>query len=446
MNGDGYADVIVGAYRYDAGESGRGRGLRVPGERLGDRRRRSRHGAQPSSSRTRRFAQLGASVAGAGDVNGDGYADVIVGAPCYDAGATDEGAAFVFLGSASGIADGDPGTAHAQLESDQAGAYLGRSVAGAGDVNGDGYADVIVGARPVRRGRDGEGAAFVFLGNGDGRPVLARQLRGDVSGPPVQPWGLSHDGNAFRGERPRTHPEGRGRVKLEVEHCEAGLAFADPSCGSEVGASWADVTATSGGVILTETIDGLTSGALYRWRARVLHAPYSVTQSGITRTAEPGARSLASGLRPGGGGGHPGTGADPLRLAHGGCVHAGHPASLDKPSRQLDPRSGAWLSAYLGSVVLKTGLVLRSPRCGSGLSRQKHSSISKCLYGALSTHPGQADPDQKPIEPQRIRACARFPELRAKLRGALRRSGVCWTGDRGEEWRAPNLRHHGFNR
>ena len=44
-------------------------------------------------------------------MNGDGYADVIVGARCYDAGETDEGAAFVFLGSASGIADGDPGTA-----------------------------------------------------------------------------------------------------------------------------------------------------------------------------------------------------------------------------------------------------------------------------------------------------------------------------------------------
>ncbi len=46
------------------------------------------------------------SVAGAGDVNGDGYADVIVGAPDYDGGEPSEGAAFVFLGSASGIADG----------------------------------------------------------------------------------------------------------------------------------------------------------------------------------------------------------------------------------------------------------------------------------------------------------------------------------------------------
>ena len=49
-----------------------------------------------------------------------------------------EGAAFVFLGSAAGIADGNPATAAAQLESNQADARLGWSVAGAGDVNGDG--------------------------------------------------------------------------------------------------------------------------------------------------------------------------------------------------------------------------------------------------------------------------------------------------------------------
>src|SRR4029453_12077712 len=64
-------------------------------------------------------AFLGSGVCSAGDVNGDGYADVIVGAPYYDAGQTDEGAAFVFLGSASGIAHGNPTTAAAQLESDQ---------------------------------------------------------------------------------------------------------------------------------------------------------------------------------------------------------------------------------------------------------------------------------------------------------------------------------------
>jgi hypothetical protein len=78
------------------------------------------------------IARLGASVASAGDVNGDGYGDVIVGADGYDSGQSDEGAAFVFLGGDLGIADGTPATAHARLESDQVSAFLGGSVASAG--------------------------------------------------------------------------------------------------------------------------------------------------------------------------------------------------------------------------------------------------------------------------------------------------------------------------
>ena len=50
-------------------------------------------------------------MSGAGDVNGDGYADVIGGAYFYDDGETDEGAAFVYLGGAQGIVDGSPANA-----------------------------------------------------------------------------------------------------------------------------------------------------------------------------------------------------------------------------------------------------------------------------------------------------------------------------------------------
>ena len=113
-------------------------------------------------------AYFGSSVAGAGDVNGDGYADVIVGAYRYDNGQYGEGAAFVFLGSPSGIVGTDPATAAAMLESDQDFASMGVSVSGAGDVNGDGYADVIVGADRFDNGRADEGAAFVFLGSPSG--------------------------------------------------------------------------------------------------------------------------------------------------------------------------------------------------------------------------------------------------------------------------------------
>ena len=111
-------------------------------------------------------ANLGYSVAGAGDVNGDGYSDVIVGAPFFDKGQTDEGAAFVYHGSASGV---NP-IAAVTLEQNQALAQLGASVAGAGDVNGDGYGDVIVGAP---NGQFFGGVAFVYHGGASGVDTTA---------------------------------------------------------------------------------------------------------------------------------------------------------------------------------------------------------------------------------------------------------------------------------
>jgi hypothetical protein len=98
--------------------------------------------------------------------NGDGYHDVIVGAPEYQAAAVKQGAAFVFLGSAAGIADGGPATAATRLESGEESGLLGSSVAGAGDVNGDGHDDVIVGSG--NSSLEAGSAAFVYLGSAAG--------------------------------------------------------------------------------------------------------------------------------------------------------------------------------------------------------------------------------------------------------------------------------------
>jgi hypothetical protein len=186
VNGDGFADVIIGAHRYDAGQADEGAAFVFLGSAAGiaDGNPATAH-AQFQSNQD--GAQLGYSVSGAGDVNGDGYADVIIGAHLYNAGQISEGAAFVFLGSAAGIADGNPATAHAQFQSNQASAQLGWSVSGAGDVNGDGYADVIIGAHHYDAGEGNEGAAFVFLGSAagiaDGNPATAHaQLESNQTG------------------------------------------------------------------------------------------------------------------------------------------------------------------------------------------------------------------------------------------------------------------------
>ncbi|MBK6875343.1 MAG: FG-GAP repeat protein [Ignavibacteria bacterium] len=86
--------------------------------------------------------QFGYSVSSAGDVNGDGYADLIVGAPFNDAGGLNAGRAYIYFGG-SIINSGVDVILTGLAASDQFGFY----VSTAGDVNGDGYSDVIVGVK-----------------------------------------------------------------------------------------------------------------------------------------------------------------------------------------------------------------------------------------------------------------------------------------------------------
>ncbi|MBM3708406.1 MAG: hypothetical protein FJW69_08755, partial [Actinobacteria bacterium] len=107
-------------------------------------------------------AWYGYSVSTAGDVNDDGYSDIIVGAYQYDVGGVGgEGRACVYQGSSSGPSTQPNWT----VQGDQESAFLGFSVGIAGDINNDGYSDVVISAYNYTNGEDGEGRAYVYLGS-----------------------------------------------------------------------------------------------------------------------------------------------------------------------------------------------------------------------------------------------------------------------------------------
>jgi hypothetical protein len=174
VNGDGYDDAIVGANQYD----GEGRAFVYHGSPSG----LTVGPADWMAESGQADARFGVSVGTAGDVNDDGYDDVIVGANWYNLGQPKEGRAYVYHGSATGLGPGPQWTA----QGDQDEAYYGQSVGTAGDVNNDGFADVVVGAYLYDNDQVNEGRAYAYHGSTPPPPrtaILANlQRMGDTYG------------------------------------------------------------------------------------------------------------------------------------------------------------------------------------------------------------------------------------------------------------------------
>jgi hypothetical protein len=182
VNGDGYDDVAVGAYEDDEGGDYAGAVYLFHGPMSGSINL-SRADAKLVGEAAHDHA--GWSVAGAGDVNRDGYADLIVGAYGADGAGISSGAAYLVLGPIEGIVD--LADADAILVGSDPYDYAGISVAGIGDANGDGYADVAVGAYGKDTTEDGVGAVYIFHG-----PLLGQRsvdsANGVVQGTGTDDW------------------------------------------------------------------------------------------------------------------------------------------------------------------------------------------------------------------------------------------------------------------
>ena len=178
VNGDGFDDVIVGAFRADSnGYNGSGSSYVVFGKASGFSATmdlsslNGSNGFRLDGKATQDYS--GRSVSSAGDVNGDGFDDVIVAAYGADPNGYGSGSSYVVFGQASGFSAAMDlsslnGSNGFRLDGVAERDYSGFSVSTAGDVNSDGFDDVIVGAKGADPNDSYSGSSYVVFGQASG--------------------------------------------------------------------------------------------------------------------------------------------------------------------------------------------------------------------------------------------------------------------------------------
>ena len=182
VNGDGYDDILIGASGSDKGGEGTGQTYLVLGKKFGWRMDSSLKYVDASFVGEEVGTAIATDLAGAGDVNGDGYDDFLISSQWNNDGGENTGQTYLFFGRPEGwsmhtnISEADA-SFHGEKVNDAA----GYSVAGAGDVNADGFDDFLIGSRRSGDGGDIAGQTYLILGKADGWSMDTSLSEADAS-------------------------------------------------------------------------------------------------------------------------------------------------------------------------------------------------------------------------------------------------------------------------
>lgn len=195
INNDGYADVLAGAENYSNGENSEGKIYLYLGSSAG-----ISGTAVWSTEINQASAKFGSAIAKGGDVNLDGFNDVIVSASGYSNGESGEGVVLIYYGNSGGLQSQPQWL----FEFNQANAQFGKSISSAGDVNNDGFTDIFIGANQYANGEADEGGAFLYYGSASGfspNNIMFNGQQIGLVGPADIDWSTeSNQANAKLGE------------------------------------------------------------------------------------------------------------------------------------------------------------------------------------------------------------------------------------------------------
>lgn len=165
-NGDGFDDLLIGSPGSEASGDLAGAAYLVRGRSLpvdGLVPQLTTLAAADFKFYGDAFDQAGLYVAGVGDVNADGFDDILVGAPGNTTFGVNTGVAYLFYGPVSGTLA--PGDEDAVFIGEGANNFAGRTISEAGDINGDGFDDFLIGAPGDREGGLLAGAVYLIKGS-----------------------------------------------------------------------------------------------------------------------------------------------------------------------------------------------------------------------------------------------------------------------------------------